>query len=79
MVHMPGLPGQATFIADRVIVTKTCQWCSQPATIEVGRAAFEKWVEGEKVQNVWPSLGADQREMLISGTHPECWELMWAE
>lgn len=75
---MPPLDAQITIVGDRVTVTRICQWCSQPAVVEVGLQAFEDWQAGKHAQYVWPSMSIGQREMLISGTHPECWDLMWA-
>jgi hypothetical protein len=36
-------------------------------------------MDGEATQVAFPNMPADQREMLISGTHPVCWDMMMAE
>ena len=36
--------------------------------------AYIKWANGALIQRVMPELTADQREILISGTCPGCWE-----
>jgi len=76
----PGMPGaQVTVIGERVTITRICQWCNKPASIEVGLDSFNEWCAGGHAQKVWPSLSAEQREIIISGTHGECWDLMWTE
>lgn len=41
---------------------------------------FRFFVEGKlHVQQVFPYLSAEQREILISGTHPACWTRLFAE
>jgi hypothetical protein len=57
-------------------VTKPCPVCAQTSRIKLSFADLERWFEGEHVQNVWPYMDADRRELLISGTHPPCWTLM---
>jgi hypothetical protein len=29
------------------------------------------------IQDVFPELNADEREFMISGTHPACWDEMF--
>lgn len=40
---------------------------------------YHAWKGGVHVQNIFPSWPPEDREMLISGTCPSCWEEMWAE
>ena len=42
-------------------------------------AAVNAYRDGTPVQLAFPAMSADQREMLISGTHPACWTAMFAE
>ena len=34
---------------------------------------------GPFIQDAWPESTAEQREQVISGTHPECWNEMFGE
>ncbi len=53
----------------------TCQFCSKPAIVEnIPADAFQRWQEGMFIQNALPMLTAGDREILISGTHDECWQ-----
>jgi hypothetical protein len=46
---------------------------------DVDALGFLRWKElGEDILSALPDLDADQRELLISGTHAHCWERMWA-
>jgi hypothetical protein len=47
--------------------------------MEVDKAALNNWRAGVLIQRAFPNMTADQREMLITGTHPECWETMFAD
>lgn len=38
---------------------------------------FERFKLGEHVQNIFPQRSNDERELLITGTHPECWDTMF--
>ena len=63
---------------ETVRVEKQCRVCHQLAIVEVPREQFIAWRNGELAQLAFPQLSADEREMLISGTHPECWEKLFS-
>jgi len=52
----------------------TCPFCGEDHLVEVLEKDYHRWQDGEKVQNAFPYLSADNREMLISGICPTCWE-----
>jgi len=57
-----------------------CEWCNKaPETMELDAEKVQRWQRGELLQNVFPELPAEEREMLISGTHPKCWDNMWKD
>jgi hypothetical protein len=58
-------------------VTKPCPVCELPSRIKVSFNDLERWREGEHIQNVWPNWEPGQRELLMTGTHDACWQLMW--
>lgn len=59
--------------------TKPCPWCKETTTLQLDPTKVRRWQEGEFVQRVFPEMDADQRELLITGTHPKCWDLMFPE
>lgn len=58
------------------IVTR-CPFCGKSNFVEVNEADYLDWDDGELVQNAFPYLSADEREMLISGICPTCWDGMF--
>lgn len=61
------------------VITRKCVVCKQNGMLEdVDALGFLMWSEmGEDILKALPDLDADQRELLISGTHAHCWEVMW--
>lgn len=59
--------------------TKRCFSCATTSVVVLDRAAFEAWQSGTFVQVAFPHLSAEDRELLISGTHPACWDAMFAD
>lgn len=63
--------------------TGVCLHCGQDGFIEMPENDYNQgmiaYKEGSFVQQAFPNLCADQREQIISGTHPECWLEMFQE
>ena len=59
--------------------TPPCIMCGEPSTLELDPAKVARWQGGEFIQNVWPEMPPPQRELLITGTHPACWDALFAE
>ncbi len=59
--------------------TNPCISCGERSIIELDEDKFHRWMGGEHVQNVWPEMSADKRELLITGTHGKCWDKMFGE
>lgn len=54
-----------------------CIWCGKEnKPIALDRKKFDEWQRGGLIQNVFPELDVDTREILINGTHPACWDEM---
>ncbi len=60
------------------ITTRPCIVCGDPSVLDVSQDKLAEWKAGGHVQNVWPEWSADKRELMITGTHPKCWETMFA-
>jgi hypothetical protein len=59
------------------IQTKTCPRCgSPPIELEVPDDAGMRYLQGATVTQAFPNpiLDANQREMLLSGLHGQCWD-----
>src|ERR1700753_2800786 len=60
-----------------VSVRKMCQLCNQYAVVHnVSLEGVKIWDNGKGpfVQNVFPTMEPADREVLITGTHPSCWD-----
>lgn len=64
------------------MITVTCPRCIMCGTASHMRVPVTGWIkrmDGEAIQVAFPHMRKDLREMLISGTHPVCWDTMMAE
>ena len=59
-----------------VCIVTRCPFCGCANFVEVNEADYLDWQDGELVQRAFPYLSADEREMLVSGICPDCWEHM---
>jgi len=65
------------------VQTKRCYHCKEQGYIImpqqdylVGKKAYDS---GAFVQDAFPNLSIEHREQIISGTHPKCWNELFAE
>ena len=61
-----------------VVKTKPCMVCDKYEVLSLNREAVIRWREGENIQSAFPDMEAADREVLISGTHPACWDKLFA-
>ena len=59
------------------VVNVPCRCCKEMTSLEVNFTGFEAWQNGGLIQNALPELNANQRELLISGTCPTCWDMVF--
>jgi len=57
-----------------------CIHCHQfrPVILD-GSEYFAYFNRGIPVAQAFPTLSLDQRELLITGTHPQCWDALFAD
>ena len=55
-------------------IERICPHCHKLQTIEVNEIQYSDWMAGKNIQKAFPDLTADQREILMSGICPECWD-----
>jgi hypothetical protein len=61
-------------------ISKTCIHCRKETIYKLSEDQYYKWVvQNNYIQDVFPHLSAQQREQMISGTHPHCWDEMFPE
>lgn len=61
-------------MAKMTVITKPCIVCGQAGEVEVEITEYDAWVSGQFAQHALKSNNANEREQLISGTHPKCWD-----
>ena len=61
-----------------VVKTKPCLVCDKYEVWSLDREAVTRWRGGENIQDAFPDMKLEDREVLISGTHPACWDKLFA-
>ena len=62
-----------------VTIITACPLCGHANEVEVNEDDYWDWQDGELVKNAFPYLAPSEREMLISGTCPKCWNNMFKD
>ncbi len=58
----------------KVPVEKTCPFCGDKNTVMIEAKDFVDWRNGKLIQDAFPYLSADDREVIMSGICPTCWD-----
>jgi hypothetical protein len=61
------------------VTSPPCSLCQKTSEFALDAEKVKQWREGAFIQDVFPELTASQREQIISGTHPKCWEILFSE
>ena len=64
------------------MITVTCPQCFVCGRQSHMRVPVEQrlaHIDGAHVQDAYPDMSMQDREQLISGTHPVCWDRMFAD
>lgn len=65
-------------MSSTIAVAKLCIVCDEDNIVHMPVEAYNKYVhEGLAIQNAWPNSTPDEREGIITGTHPACWETLY--
>jgi len=59
--------------------TPKCMICQTTTILRLPAEKLNRWASGELIQNVFPDLNPDVRELIKTGTHPECWDSMYLD
>jgi hypothetical protein len=60
-----------------VCVVTRCPFCGKGNFVEVNEDDYDDWCDGTLAQVAFPYLSANEREALISGICPTCWDKMF--
>ena len=59
--------------------TPVCPHCKTFSVMMVSERGLENWLNGVHIQDAFVDMPADEREMLKTGIHPECWVALFNE
>ena len=60
-----------------VTISRQCPICGKINTVEVKEEDYRDYQNGALVQNCFPYLTRDEREIIISGICTKCWDFMF--
>lgn len=61
-----------------VSVIRSCMICGGKSVIEISDEQYDRWWnKKELAQKVFSEMTPAEREVLISGMHPECWDRLF--
>jgi hypothetical protein len=61
------------------LVTNPCIVCGARSEMVVPLDGYIEWKKGALIQDAFPDMDADNRELVKTGTHPQCWDMMFPE
>jgi hypothetical protein len=70
---------ESATLPNTVNVVTTCPVCETGHVVTVPLAGYIAWTSGVFIQVALPTLSADDRERLMSGTCPKCWAKMFPD
>lgn len=73
-LNPPALPKGGT-----VFIQKVCPFCGDVSQVEVDRESWGRWKDGALIQEAFPDLSFDWREVLQTGICAGCWEMYMGE
>lgn len=57
-----------------VFLTSPCPHCGGRSTVELYPSEITAWKRGFSIQRAFPRLSENERELILSGLHPQCWD-----
>jgi hypothetical protein len=61
------------------VTTPECRVCHRSEEMQLDAEKVRQWREGAFIRDVFPGMTANDRELLQSGLHPKCWEILFPE
>lgn len=62
-----------------IVLCRPCPMCADASELEVDEQGALRWRQGELIQKALPELTPDQRELLMTGFHSDCWDKAFSE
>lgn len=76
----PSQPGRFGYVVlksarpDQYTLVRDCPFCHEDSRVQVPAQGLWDWEHGAFAQIAFPTLTADKREQVMTGTHGECWD-----
>lgn len=64
---------------ENYIVEIRCPFCGKQSFLSLPRNGLTAYQQGAFVQNAFPGLNADDREQIMTGICPACWDDMFKD
>lgn len=55
-------------------ITGTCHYCGEKSYVILLFAEFARWQGGALIQDAFPNLTPEERDLILLGIHPKCSE-----
>lgn len=68
-----------TMIEKMKYTTPICPYCNSSSIMYLSAKELEDWQNGVHIQDAFIDMVADERELLKTGIHPECWVLLFGD
>jgi hypothetical protein len=59
-----------------LVTTKPCGICGKTTAMHLSQKDLNAWRDGMSVQEAFPYLSPASRELILTGTHNNCWPRM---
>lgn len=63
----------------KTFTTPKCMVCKNSEIVEMTEEEFSSFTNGLGLMVSFPERDADFRELVKTGTHPECWDKIFAD
>jgi hypothetical protein len=70
---------KSDLFSDVAVDNPKCLICGHGSITRVNWVKYLRWQNGEMIDQVFTDFTPAQREVMISGTHPYCWDKMHPE
>lgn len=61
------------------VITATCPECKGSKAVPIDNKSLSNWLHGDLIQRAMASIDEDDRERLITGYCPSCWNKLFAD
>ena len=80
--QQPGRPGYVVLHTEDpgvYRILRKCMLCGKDSDVEVPAQGLWDWEHGAFVQKAFPGLSPAEREVVMNGTHDECFNIAFRE